>query len=273
MLADIHNHTCHFSPDAQMTIDELISSSVSRGLDVVGITEHYEYDNPDPLDDITTFDIIKYCKAFEDWRRKCPESLKLLMGIEFGYQTHTAGDIDRIASSAPFDVVILSNHLFRGRDVYYGGEVCYGLPQAERHAEYINKMAEMCERCSNYDIAAHFDYINRYNPDPEGRVLYDDCPKAFDRFMEAVISKGKCLEINTRSIHKLSIKSDHDIMPDKKIIKRYLDMGGKLIALGSDSHSPDTLGVYFEETCKYLKTLGVKELCYFENRRPVLYGI
>ena len=89
MLADIHNHTCHFSPDAQMTIDELISSSVSRGLDVVGITEHYEYDNPDPLDDITTFDIIEYCKAFEDWRSKCPDNLKLLMGIEFGYQTHS----------------------------------------------------------------------------------------------------------------------------------------------------------------------------------------
>jgi len=269
MLADIHNHTCHFSPDAQMTIDELISSSVSRGLDVVGITEHYEYDNPDPLDDITTFDIIEYCKAFEDWRSKCPDNLKLLMGIEFGYQTHTAGDIDRIASSAPFDVVILSNHLFRGRDVYYGGEECYGMDKRLRHKQYIGKMAEMCEKCNNYDVAAHFDYINRYNPDPEEYIRYEDCPEEFDRFFEALISKEKCLEINTRSIYKAQAKGSSVIMPDPAVIKRYLAMGGKYISLGSDSHTPDTLGIMFSETIDYLKSLGVNEFCYFEKRKMV----
>jgi len=43
--------------------------------------------------------------------------------------------------------------------------------------------------------------------------------------------------------------------------------------LGSDSHTPDTLGVFFDETREYLKYLGVNELCYFENRKPVLFSI
>ena len=140
MLVDLHNHTCHFSPDAVMSIDTLIEAAVARHLSAVGITEHYEYDNPDPDDDVGIFDLDKYTDSFRNWYSKCPSSLKLLMGIEFGYQTHTSADIDRIASSAPFDVVILSNHLFRGRDVYYGGNKCYGLPKTIRHDEYINKI-------------------------------------------------------------------------------------------------------------------------------------
>ena len=270
-LADTHNHTKHFSPDAKMDIEEFIKAAKTRGLGAVCITEHYEYDNPDPEDDITTFDIDEYVNAFSKWKDKCPDDLKLLMGIEFGYQTHTAEVIDKIALSAPFDSVILSNHLFGNRDVYYGAG--YQLPKIERHTQYIDKMTEMCTKCSNYDIAGHYDYINRYNPDPDERLLYSDCPDSFDRFFEVLISKEKCLEVNTRSIYKLSLKSDHDIMPDGQIIRRYLEMGGKLISLGSDSHTSDTFGVYFEETCEYLKSLGVNELFYYEGRKPVAYGI
>ncbi len=271
ILADMHNHTSHFSPDARMDINGFISAARSRGLSIACITEHYEYDNPDPEDDITTFDIDSYVKSFNEWKINCPGDLKLLMGIEFGYQTHTAQTIDGISLSAPFDAVILSNHLFGNRDVYYGSG--YSLPKIERHTQYIDKMTEMCTNCSNFDIAGHFDYINRYNPDPDERLLYSDCPGSFDRFFEVLISKEKCLEINTRSIYKLSLKSDHDLMPDERLIRRYLAMGGRLISLGSDSHTPDTFGILFEETGEYLKSLGVRELFYYEGRKPVGYGI
>ncbi len=273
MLADIHNHTCIFSPDARMTPDELISASVARGLSVVGVTEHFEYDNPDPMDDVQTFDLDEYDRAFAEWKDKCPSSLILLKGIEFGYQTHTAPVIDKIASSRDFDVVLLSNHIYDGRDVYYGGEKIYKTDKRILFSEYISKMAEMCENVQEFNVASHFDYINRYNPDPEAYILYEDCPEEFDRFFEALIAKDKCLEINTRSIHKLMLKGSSHIMHDEAIIKRYIAMGGKLISLGSDSHTSDTLGILFEETIEYLKSLGVNELCYFVKREPVLYTI
>ena len=273
MLVDIHNHTIHFSPDARMTIDELISSSVKRGLSYVGITEHYEIDNPDPMDEVQTFDLGEYKKSFDIWRTNCPENLNLLMGIEFGYQTKTATAIDKTALSLPFDVILLSNHLWENRDVYYCNGDCYKVPKNIRHAAYIGKMAEMCETCDNFDIAAHYDYINRYNPDAEEYVLYEDCPDVFDRFFEALISKEKCLEINTKSILRLKQKGASHIMPDEALISRYIDMGGKLICLGSDSHTPDNLGILFEETLEYLKSLGVRELCYYKSRKANLYGI
>ena len=123
------------------------------------------------------------------------------MGIEFGYQTHVAEEIDKTSESVPFDVVLLSNHLFRGKDFYVDRE-CYDLPKKDLHREYIGIMAEMCEKCNNFDVAAHYDYINRYSPNKDSYVLYEDCPKEFDRLFEALISKEKALEINTKSIQK-----------------------------------------------------------------------
>ena len=212
MITDGHNHTKHFSPDAGQTIEELISEAVSKGFSRIGITEHYELDYPE--DGINwMFDIDEYIKCIPSWREKAGKNLDLLMGIEFGYQTQVAKEIDRIASSYPFDVVLLSNHLFRGKDFYVDRE-CYKLPKKELHKEYIGIMAEMCEKCSNYDVAAHYDYINRYSDNLDSFVLYEDCPAEFDRMFEALITKGKALEINTKSIWKHKERGFRSTLPD-----------------------------------------------------------
>ena len=47
MITDGHNHTKHFSVDAEQTIDELITAAKQMGFPRIGITEHYEIDFPD----------------------------------------------------------------------------------------------------------------------------------------------------------------------------------------------------------------------------------
>ena len=130
-------------------------------------------------------------------------------------------------------------------------------------------MAEMCEKCSNYDVAAHYDYINRYADNKSDFVTYDECPKEFDRFFEALISKGKALEINTKSIRKHIDGGFTRHLPDEAILNRYRAMGGNLICLGSDSHFPGTFGVCFDEAIQYLKSLGFTESVYFKEHNPV----
>ena len=265
MITDGHNHTKHFSPDAGQTIDELINEAKSKGFTRIGITEHYEIDYPDHDTD-WMFDLNKYNEDFKAWK-KLAGDFELLMGIEFGYQTHVAEEIDKTASLIPFDVVLLSNHLFRGRDFYVERE-CYKLPKKELHKEYIGIMAEMCERCDNYDVAAHYDYINRYTDNLNNFVLYEDCPQEFDRFFEALISKEKALEINTKSIQKHMERGFTRTLPDPEIIKRYKEMGGKMICFGSDSHFPGTFAVCFNEAVEYIKSFGFTESVYFKDRKP-----
>lgn len=268
MVTDGHNHTKHFSPDAEQDIESLIIDAKSNGFKRLGIAEHYEIDYVD--DGLNwMFNLDEYNEAFKTWREKAGNDFELLMGIEFGYQTHVAKAIDELSLKIPFDMVLLSVHLFRGKDFYVDRD-CYELPKKELHKEYIGLMAEMCENCNNYNVAAHYDYINRYSPNKDSFVLYEDCPKEFDRFFEALITKEKALEINTKSIKKHIEGGFTRTLPDPAILNRYRDMGGKLICLGSDSHFQGTQGVCFKEATEYLKSLGFTETVYFRNRKPYM---
>lgn len=272
MFTDNHNHTKHYSSDAVMTINELIEGCKSRNIKQIAITEHYDMNYPHPEDMV--FDIDKYSSEFNNWKVLSQESNgpKLLMGIEFGFQNGLANDIDRIASSYAFDCVLLSNHIFRGVDVYFYKDND-GLSRKEKYKEYIATMAQMAEEVTNYDIVTHFDYIDRYTKDMSSGIFYEDCPNEFDKLFEVLIAKDKSLEINTRSIEARRNRKPELLMPDSNIIKRYVSMGGKLISLGSDSHSPNTLGINFKETTQYLKTLGVNEVVYYKNRKPYFESI
>lgn len=266
MITDGHNHTKHFSPDAEQSIDELVASAKAAGCGRIGITEHYEIDFPD--DGVNwMFDLNEYNKTFQTWKAKYSGDVDLLMGIEFGYQSHVAEEIDKTAALIPFDVVLLSVHLFERKDFYVHRE-CYKLPKKELHTRYIGLLAEMAEKCNNYDVIAHYDYINRYTDNKENFVLYEDCPEEFDRLFEALISKGKALEINTKSIQKHRDGGFTRFLPDPAILNRYREMGGKLITLGSDSHFTGTFGVCFDEAAKHLKSLGFTEAYYFKNHKP-----
>lgn len=263
MVTDTHNHTCHFSFDAEMSIYELITAANAKQLSAIAITEHYEIGFTDQI-----FDLDQYNKAFATWKDLSSGKVKLLMGVEFGYQRSLYSEVDKLASTLPFDQIILSNHLVDGQDIYYYRE-CYKRPKNELYGEYIEAMAEMAELCNDYDIIGHYDYINRYNNHRNNQIYYEDCPKSFDHLFEVMIAKDKCLEINTRSIHKMKQRKSKEIMPDPAVIRRYLELGGKMISLGSDSHTANTLGIHFEETGEYLRSLGINEVYHFEKRKPI----
>ena len=269
MLADSHMHTAVFSSDASQTPEELISSAKALGIKHVSITEHFDMDYPHK-DECFVFDLKEYGKVFPTWKSLSEQTggPELHMGIEIGWQPHLNGMIIDTVNALPFDSVLLSAHVFRGSEIFYSTE-CPKIPRVQRNKEYIALLARMADELDCYDIIAHYDYINRYIEDKASAVFYRDCPEEFDRLFEILISKEKALEINTSSIDKQIVKGSDYIMPDPEIIKRYLNMGGRLITVGADAHKADRIGLHFDETSEYLKSLGVKEVFYYVGRKPV----
>lgn len=262
-------HTKHFSSDASQSFEELVNASKALGIRNIAITEHYDMDYPHK-DEIFTFDLNEYGTIFPKWQDYSASigGPALHMGIEIGWQPHLNSRINDTIKALPFDSVILSNHLFRGIEIFYSTE-CALIPRKDRNKEYIASLVRMCNELDDYDILAHYDYINRYIDDKKSAVFYSDCPDEFDNLFEILISKQKALEINTSSIDKQIVKGSEFVMPDKELIKRYLDMGGKLITIGSDAHRSDRIGLHFDKTIEYLKSLGVSEIYYFDKRQPV----
>ncbi len=56
-------------------------------------------------------------------------------------------------------------------------------------------------------------------------------------------------------------------LPSYEIIRWYKEAGGKIITLGSDSHTPEHPGFYFKDVLKELKSIGFDSICTFENMK------
>lgn len=266
MFIDSHNHTCHFSGDAKMTAEELITAAAKAELSGIVITEHYDYDYAYDTLPPQIFSLPDFVEMVKILQQNHPEKPKIYLGIELGFQKHLVEYYNQLMNLYPLDSIICSNHLVLGKDPYFMRE-CYQLPKAKLYSTYIYELAEMVETFDNFDIVGHFDYLSRYAPYEDPSLRYKDMPEAFDRLFKAMSLKGKTLEINTRSIDKAQKLGLKDYWPDKEILQRFLEIGSGQICLGSDSHTDDTLGLLFTETAQYLKDCGFTHLTNYAQRQ------
>ena len=82
----------------------------------------------------------------------------------------------------------------------------------------------------------------------------------------SVISRGKGIEVNTSGIRQ----GAGEPMPGLRTLKRYKELGGEIVTVGSDSHRPADVAADFEETAKLLIQAGFDHVTAYERRRPVL---
>ena len=85
-----------------------------------------------------------------------------------------------------------------------------------------------------------------------------------DLILKNLIEKGVGIECNTAGF-KYGLGHPH---PTEEILGRYRELGGEIITLGSDAHSPEHLGFAFEKAADILKNCGYRYYTIFENRKP-----
>ena len=130
---------------------------------------------------------------------------------------------------------------------------------------YFDQMTEMAQK-GDYDILCHITYPFRYINGRYGRNI--DVMKYQSRIydiFEILISRQKSLEINTASIG--GRYKDFDCpCPDEYFIQKYYDIGGRLVTLGSDTHT-HTVANGFDKVVPMLKKIGFDKITYFEKRK------
>ena len=62
-------------------------------------------------------------------------------------------------------------------------------------------------------------------------------------------------------------------LPDLPLVKRFRELGGKYITVGSDAHTADMVGKGIEEGLRIAKLAGFEHYAYFEDHKPVLIEI
>jgi len=84
------------------------------------------------------------------------------------------------------------------------------------------------------------------------------------KILKYIIERGKGIEVNTACMGMLM----EEIMPDLPILELYRELGGSIITVGSDAHTPDRVGYGFEQVRKKLLKAGFTQITVYEKRVP-----
>lgn len=266
MLIDIHLHSS-FSFDSEEKIENYLSAARSAGVPAIGFSEHYDYDALIDGANITVADIPGYVDGLKSLKARY-ENPEILCGIEFGYRDFAVGHYRQLIERYNFDYVINSVHTLEGRGDCFHDAFFEGRTLKESYADYFKAVLESVRADFDYQIVGHIGYVSRYRTGDGSRIFYKNFADIIDEILSEIIKRGKCLEINTSTGN-----SKGCFLPDCDIIERYLQLGGEILSFGSDAHRAADYLRKHNELSEYLKSVGVKRLFYYKDRRPVAYNL
>jgi histidinol-phosphatase (PHP family) len=268
MLYDTHTHTRRFSADSHLDIDILLDRASEMGFAGVAVTDHFEPDYPDP-NFSTTFDVPEYLAYLRDADRGASGGLQVLRGIEFGFLPFHGPRLDEIAHNGGFDGIISSVHMLDGMDPYFTKEI-YAPGRRAVYGGFLEQMVHMLRVTRSFDILGHYDYVSRYAPYPDKKMKYRDAPDVFDEIFRLCIETGRSLELNTRTGYRLQDEGVSDWLPDAEILRRYRELGGEQVSVGSDTHQSETVGRSIPEYREWIMGFGFPGITVYIDRKPVL---
>lgn len=254
MLFDCHSHT-KFSADSKMDIETALASAKSKHIGLI-TTEHVDFNFPG--DDLYEFSPSAYFSAYNKYKR----AHNLLLGVEIGMQEQTVSRSEKFAESSPFDMIIVSEHVVEGYDIYFP-EYYQNKTKEEAYSIYLKDIASLLLTHSFGDVLGHIDYICRKAPYADRELRYSEFSNYIDKIWAIALTTNIIPEINTRRFdNPLSIAA---LIP---IYKRYHEMGGRFATIGSDAHRAEAIGHMLPEASQFLHECGLTPV-YFKQHKLI----
>ncbi|WP_315004993.1 PHP domain-containing protein [uncultured Selenomonas sp.] len=228
---DSHIHTS-FSADSEMSAQEALARAEEQGIGLV-FTEHLDYDVPAAGEEPFIFDPEAYWTAYEPLRAAEKISLGVEMGMMASARKKNAAFVQRV----PFDFVLGAIHFLACKDLYYP-ETFEGREKREMYHEYLTVMRDEIYAHPFIDALAHIDYIARNATFDDPELSYGDFTDDIDAVLRALIETDTAIEINTRRLG--TPRGIKELAP---VCRRYHELGGRYVTIGSDAHVPEAVGV------------------------------
>ena len=263
MIADFHMHT-NFSTDVdrESTPEKMIEAAIQKGLKSICITDHHDADVGKGDEFLLDFD--KYCSTIQKLKETYRKNIDIYLGVEFGLQPHLSDVYMEIASRYPFDFIIGSVHTIDGIDPYHK-KYFESRSDEQGYRRAFEVTLECIQNISDFDVLGHLDYVVRYGREREKEYSYKKYSDLIDEILKHLIANGKGIEFNTAGF-KYGLGFGH---PHIDIIKRYKELGGEIVTIGSDSHKPEHIAYDFHRVSDILKACGFKNYTEFKDRKPI----
>lgn len=268
--ADYHLHSS-FSGDSTEPMENMILAAIGRGLTHICFTEHMDMDYPETPDtpkDMFLLNTDSYLYDLARFKAKYENQIRISFGVELGMQPHLMRQLALYARSHEFDFIIGSTHLVQGKDPYYP-DYFAGRSEEEAFRAYFQEIIANLKKLSGYDVCGHLDYVVRYGADKDLNYSYNKYKDLFDEMLTLILEQEKGIELNTGSLSC----GMRDASPCMDVLKRYRELGGDVITVGSDAHSAGAVAAHFARAEEILTACGFRYYCVFENRLPEYFRL
>lgn len=259
-MKDCHIHT-NISHDGISSIEEYLKYASIIGVDEITFTEHYD-DYTGLETKLRTLDVLDYYNKYLLYKND--NILKTNFGIEIGLQPDLVNEIENMTTQYPFDFIIGSSHITCKKDMAMDKSFFDGYSRKEAYLRYFKEVLQNIILYNQFDVYGHLDYVVRYGGYASKKIEYSEFKEILDEILINLIKKDKGIEINTSGI-RYGLGNPH---PNIDVIKRYKELGGKIITMGSDAHKIQDLAKNFNEAFDILEDVGYKEVAIYHNRIP-----
>ncbi len=249
------------SPDARDSLADLCQAALERGLAGFAVTDHFDTEPGDP--GYGHYDGNRLLQEVEAARRAHGARLAIMAGAEVCFQPVFLPCVRALLDACPLDYVVGSVH-WVARE-YVDGAYFSRQPAAKAYEAYFAALGEAVSS-GLFDAIAHFDLPKRYTTALLGP--FDPAPHwpAIERVLRSMVARGTALEINTSGWRQAL----GEPLPGEAILRRYRELGGTRITIGSDAHSAAELGGDVARAQELARRIGFTHLTRFSGRRPQL---
>lgn len=266
MVCDLHTHSC-YSFDGRDGMEDICHSAAARLVDIVAVTDHCDMTSePEGIADYLSGETERL-REYECLRQKL-QDVELLYGIEMGNTVDMPGETARFLEKREFDFVIGAIHfLSDGTDIYK-------MPFPDRGSidrmfrDYFPLVLRQVE-LGGFDSLAHLDYPLRVLQGKIDSSTVSPYRELIDPILVALVRKDIALEINTRG----SYDWQHRVGPEDWVLRRYRELGGRLVTIGSDAHAAALVGEGFAQAAEALRRSGFDAYTVYRNRKPFFISI
>ena len=144
-----------------------------------------------------------------------------------------------------------------------------GRSERAAYEEYFTEMLTDIGKFSDFDSLGHLDYVVRYGPNKNRDYSYKGYADLIDPILKALIEKGIALEANSAGYRKGLGEPN----PCKDVLKRYRELGGELVTIGSDAHTTGSMCNDFPRLEAVLRECGFKYHAVYVGRKSELYPL
>ena len=261
-MFDYHMHS-RVSFDGKSDARDMALVAKERGLKEICFTDHIDHEiNVEK--EIMVFDQQLYNETYNDLE---VPGLKIRRGVEYGLKPGCTDQIRQDLKRYPFDFVLGSVHFVKEMDVYLE-PYWVGKNPREAYREFMEETLVCVREHEDYDVLGHLTFISKGRANPTHELLrYEDHREIADEILRELVRKGKGMEINTSGVDRCG-----GFLPTADFFRRFKELGGEIVTVGSDTHNVERVGQYTGEACEILKDI-FGYVCTFEKRQPVFHKL